>query len=285
MAGHFQNTFSLLSRFSKLETLQLYSSQQDDRHTAPIIPLESGAFSQLRNLTLYDFGPHTTLSILNCLASVTRLTQIALEINFNSDNKDCVSDIDGFYNTMLIPTICAQTPHLTHLIIRPIRNDEFYVAINNPSLEILASLHLQSLTLAQSHTNVEYLAKLFPHIQTLRWPNQSVTLDQLRQFTAYHQLEHLSMKFDFKLPHITETLCDRAVLLTIPCVLESDFGNLDHLSQVEIHKLLVGLIGMWSRPLVLQQITPFDYPHRDFAAKRRLERLNKELERVKLALF
>ncbi|CAE6520672.1 unnamed protein product [Rhizoctonia solani] len=285
MAEHFQNTFSLLGRIPKLEALQIYASQQDGLYTISLTPLESGAFSRLRKLTLYDFGPHTTLSILNRLAPVTELTQVTLEISFNKDSKDGVSDLDGFYNTVLIPTIYAQIPHLTHLTIRPMLEDDFYVVVDNASLDILASLRLQSLTLVRTRTDVERIAGLFPHIQTLRWPDLSVTLDQLRQFTAYRQLERLSIKLDLTSSPSIEPLCNRAIPPAIPCVLESDYGNFDLLSEAETHNLLVRLVGIWSRPFTLQQATPPDYPHRDFAAQRRLEKLNKELEEVMRSAF
>ncbi|KAJ1308098.1 hypothetical protein OPQ81_002161 [Rhizoctonia solani] len=281
MMEHRQNTLLLLSRLPKLEILQIYASQQDDIiiHTIPVIPPGSEAFSRLTNLTLYDFGPHATLSILNCLVATAELTQLTLEIN-HRDKKYEDSHVDEFYNSMLIPTICARAPHLTHLSIRPMWDSKSYVTIDNLSLERLASLHLKSLTLAQSRAQVEQLAKLFPQILTLRWPDQPVKLDQLGQFAAYHRLEHLSMKLDLSPSHNVKRLSDQAIPPAFPCVLESDYGNLTRLTQAETHEVLTDLARIWLRPLVLQQTAPFDYPHCDFASNRRVEGLNKELERI-----
>ncbi|CAE6454615.1 unnamed protein product [Rhizoctonia solani] len=246
----------------------------------PGISLEPEAFSCLRSLTLYDFGAHATLSILNSLASTADLTQLTLEINHITNNSDEVSSVGRFYNTMLIPAICAQAPRLTHLSIRPMWKNESQVEIDNSSLRLLASLNLKSFTSARTHTNVEYLAKLFPQIQTLRWPDQPVTLDQLKQFATYDQLEHLSLKLDLSPPCTMKPPCDRALTPPTLCVLESDYSSFDSLNHDETRQLLKRLARLGSRPLALQQTAPFDYPNYDFAAKKRLEELNKKLERI-----
>ncbi|CAE6504569.1 unnamed protein product [Rhizoctonia solani] len=282
IAEYPQNTFLLLSRFPKLEVLQMYASQQDDiTNATPFISLEPEAFSRLTKLTLCDFGRHATLSILNHLTSTAGLIELTLEINHSQDNNDADSSVDEFYNTMLIPAICARTSHLTHLSIRPMLDDKVYVQIDSSAVKLLASLRLKSLTLAKSHAHLEHLSKLFPQIQTFRWPDQPVTLNQLWQFVVYHQLEHLSVKLDLSPLHIIEPLRDRAMPPVSPCVLESDYGNLSQLSQAETQKLLRHLARLWARPVILQQITPFDYPHYDFAVQRRLEDLNKELEKAR----
>ncbi|CUA72705.1 hypothetical protein RSOLAG22IIIB_10237 [Rhizoctonia solani] len=279
MVEHCQNTLLLLSRISELEVLQIYASQQDDANMLPSISLEPKAFSCLRSLALYDFRPQATLSILNLIASVAELTQLTLEINHNKDNKEEGPSADEFYNSNLIPTICVRTPRLTHLSIRPIWDDKSQVEINNSSLQLLASLCLKSFTLVRSQADVECLPKLFPRIRTLRWPDQPLTFQQLRQLVTYGQLEHLSMKITLSPPQMMESLQGRAVLPATPCVLEGDYGNIGALSQAEAKQFLVCLAGL-SRPLILQQTIPFDHPYCDFAAERRLEELNKELKRM-----
>ncbi|KAG8727137.1 hypothetical protein FRC11_013843, partial [Ceratobasidium sp. 423] len=218
----------------------MYALQQDEitDDTTPLIPLEPEAFSRRTKLALYDFGRHATLYILNHLTSTVGLKELALEINHNKDDKGTDSSVDEFYNSMLIPAICVRTPRLTHLSIRPMLDDKSYVEIDGAALELLASLRLKSLTLAKSRAHVRHLAKLFPRVQTFRWPDQSVTLSQLGQFVIHYQLEHLSMKLDLSPPHIIEPLRDRAMPPVFPCVPESDYGNLNQLSQAETQKLL-----------------------------------------------
>ncbi|CAE6442893.1 unnamed protein product [Rhizoctonia solani] len=278
MTDSCQDTFLLLSRLPKLEVLQMYASQQNPTVTIPIMSLEPEAFSRLTNVSLYDFGPHATLSILNFLTSTAELTQLVLELDHKADE---VSSLDEFYNFQLIPTICARAPRLEQLSIRPILDDKAYIDIHESSLVLLATLPLKRLTLAKSHTHIGRLVELFPEIQVLRWPDLPATLDQLCQFTACHELERLSVKLDLSPRAPIGPTRDRSVPPTSPCVLESDYGNLDRLNQADTRELLSYLASIWPQYLILQQTVPFDYPHYDLAAKRRLERLNQELEKIK----
>jgi hypothetical protein len=235
MTDSCQDTFLLLSRLPKLEALQVYASQHNDTNIIPTFSLEAEAFSRLTNLTLYDFGPHATLATLNCLTSAAELTHLALEINHKSDKID---SLDRFYNLQLIPTICVRAPHLKQLSIRPILDDKAYVDIDELSLMLLAALPLKLLTMSKSRARVGELVELFPRIQVLRWPDLPVTLDRLSQFTKCQQLKHLSVKLDLSPAVPKETLRDRLVPPASPCVLESDYSNLNGLNQAGTREVL-----------------------------------------------
>ncbi|KAF8676909.1 hypothetical protein RHS04_06307 [Rhizoctonia solani] len=278
MADSFQDTFLLLSRLPNLESLRMYASQQYGDHTIPTIPLEPDAFSQLTSLTLYDFGPYATLSIFDHLSSAAELSQLALELNHKAEE---VSSLDEFYNLELIPTICARTRRLQRLIIRPIIEDKAYIHIQQSSLQLLSALPLNHLTLAKSHADIEQLTELFPRIQILRLPDLPVTISQLCRFTACRELEHLSLKLDLSPRGPTEPSSDRFSPTAPLFVLETDYGGFDRLSQTDTRDLLSYLSGMWSESMVIQQIVPFDYPHHDLAAKKRLRNLNRELEEIR----
>jgi hypothetical protein len=252
---HNRAIFTGMSRLPNLERLKIYSSKEGAPLSATLQP---DVFPKLKSLSLLDFSPSEALSVFNRAPMVRALTNVTLECD---PSQDRTIDLDGFYSTRFIPILCTHSPHITHLSIRPhvaIReDDESWFEITIEALRLLSSLPLEALSCygcrVETRTNqnpCEVLAKTFPQIKVLRWPDQPATCNDLWFFASMPKLEHLAVYLDletFAEAAPSDTRDGSSDRVSSFRVLESDYSQASEYNYVDACMFLTYVCAFFLR--------------------------------------